>query len=60
VGSKYQNVSTHSTNTTQHKSLGIAEMGDRLTTTDMDQKLGGCAPLGKGELGAYVTQCGQG
>jgi len=40
VGSKYQKVSTHSTNTTQHKSLGIAEMGDRLTTTGMGQRLG--------------------
>jgi len=30
-------------------------MGDRLTTTGMDRKLGGCAPLGKGELGAHVT-----
>jgi len=23
-------------------------------------KIGGCAPLGEGELGPYLTQCGQG
>jgi len=26
----------------------------------MDRKLGGCAPLGEGELGPHLTQCGQG
>ena len=51
---------TYRAKTMQHKSSGIAEMGDRLTTTGMDRKLGGCAPLEKGELGAQVTQYGQG
>jgi len=31
-----------------------------LATTDMGRKLGGCAPLGEGELGPHLTQCGQG
>ena len=32
-----------------------------LAATDMGRKLGGgCAPLGEGELGAHLTQCGQG
>ena len=26
----------------------------------MGRKLGGCAPLGEGELGPHLTQCGQG
>jgi len=25
----------------------------------MGRKLGGCAPVGEGELGAHLTQCGQ-
>jgi len=25
----------------------------------MGRKLGGCAPLGEGELGLHLTQCGQ-
>jgi len=31
-----------------------------LATTGMGRKLGGCAPLGEGELGLHLTQCGQG
>jgi len=31
-----------------------------LATTDIGQKLGGSAPLGEGELGPHLTQCGQG
>ena len=30
-----------------------------MSATDMGRKLG-CAPLGKGELGPHLTQCGQG
>jgi len=29
----------------------------KLATTDIGRKLGGCAPLGKGELSPYLTQC---
>jgi len=29
----------------------------RLATTDISRKLGGCAPLGEGELGPHPTQC---
>jgi len=32
----------------------VAEIGDRLVTIDMGQKLGGCDPLR--ELGAHLTQ----
>jgi len=32
-------------------------MGDRLATIDMDQKLGGCAPFGRGSWVSNVTQC---
>jgi len=31
-----------------YKWSAVAEMGDRLATIDMDRKLGGCAPLGRG------------
>jgi len=34
------------------KCLASAEMGDRLATTDMGQKLGGCAPFGSGGVGS--------
>ena len=37
----------------------VAEMGDRLATIDMGQKLG-TVPLLEGELGPHVTQCGLG
>jgi len=45
-----------------YKSLAVAEMGDRLATVDMGQKVGGgCgAPLRGGELGLHLTQCGLG
>ena len=36
-------------------------MGDRLTTIDTGQKVGGAAvPLSVGELGPHLTQCGPG
>jgi len=32
-----------------------------LAATDMGRKMGeSCAPLGEGELGPHLTQCGQG
>jgi len=31
-----------------------------LATTNMGQKLEGCAPLGEGEPGPHLTQCGLG
>jgi len=34
----------------------VAEMGDRLATTDMDRKWGLC-PFGVGELSPHLTQC---
>jgi len=40
------------------KCSAVAEMGDRLATTDMDRKLGACAVLR--ELGPHLTQCGLG
>jgi len=45
-----------------NKCSAVAEMGDRLATTDMDQNMEGCAPLAEGELGPHLTQCrlGQG
>jgi len=33
--------------------------GSHLVTTDMGRKLGGCAPLGEGQLDPHLTQCGQ-
>jgi len=42
-----------------NKCSALAEMGDHLATIDMGQKWGGCAPLGEGELGPRLTQCGQ-
>jgi len=43
-----------------HKSSAVAEMGDRLATTDVGRKVGGCCalcPFPWGELGPYLTQC---
>ena len=41
--------------------LAVAEMGDRLATTDIGRKWGGAVPLwGGGELRPHVTQCGLG
>ena len=35
-------------------------MGERLATVHNGPKIGGgCAPLGDGELGPHLTQCGQ-
>jgi len=39
-----------------NKCSAVAEMGECLATTDMGQKLEGCAPFG--ELDPHVTQCG--
>jgi len=39
-----------------NKCLAVTEMGDRLATTDMSRKLGGCAPFFEGELGPHLTQ----
>jgi len=36
------------------------DLCSHLAAMDMGRKLGGCAPLGEGELGPYLTQCGQG
>jgi len=36
----------------------VAEIGDRLATTDMDQKVGAVSLLG--ELSPHLTQCGLG
>jgi len=33
----------------------VAEMGDRLATTDMSRKLGDAVPLSVGELGPHLT-----
>jgi len=41
------------------KCSAVAEMGNRLTRTDMGRKLGGCVPFW-GELGTHVIQCGLG
>ena len=38
------------------KSSAVAEMGNRLATVDMGQKVGAAA-LSVGELGPYLTQC---
>ena len=46
-----------------NKSSAVAEMGDRLATRDMSQKVGlGCCAHFPGELGPHQTQCrlGQG
>jgi len=45
--------------TEKNKSSAVAEMGDRLATIDMGQKLGGGVCPG-GELGPYLTQCSLG
>ena len=45
----------------QNKCSAVAEMGDRLATIDIGQKLGELCPFGGGgELGPHLTQCGQG
>ena len=36
------------------------DLSSHLAATDMGRKLGGYAPLGEGELGPHLTQCGQG
>ena len=43
-----------------NKSSAVAEMGDRLATTDMGRKEGAPVPLPGGELGPHLTQCGLG
>jgi len=45
-----------------NKSSAVAEMGDRLATIDMGQKVEAAVPLSMGELGPHLTQCclGQG
>jgi len=45
-----------------NKSSAVADMGDRLATSDMGRKVGGgcCAPFGVEELGPHLTQCGLG
>jgi len=43
-----------------NKCSAVAEMGNRLATIDMGQKLGGCVPFGEGELGPHLAQCGLG
>jgi len=43
----------------KNKSSAVTEMGEPLTTTDMDRKVGDCyARFGAGELGSPLTQCG--
>ena len=42
------------------KSSAVAEMGNRLATIDMGQKVGAAVPLSVGELGPHLTQCGLG
>ena len=40
---------------------GVLDPCSHLAATDMGRKLGeGCAPLGEGELGPHLTQCGYG
>jgi len=42
----------------RRKCSAVAEMGDRLATIDMGQKVGAAVPLfGKGELDSHLTQC---
>ena len=41
-----------------NKSSAVAEMADRLVTTDMGQKVGTAVPLSVGELDPHLTQCG--
>jgi len=36
------------------------DLCSHLAASDMGRKLGGCDPLGEGELGSHLTQCGQG
>jgi len=43
-----------------YKCLAVAEMGDRLATIDVGQKLEGMCPFGEEELGPHLTQCGVG
>jgi len=41
-----------------NKSSAVAEMGDRLATIDMGQKVGAAVPPFRGgELGPHLTQC---
>ena len=40
----------------RNKSSSVAEMGDRLATIDMGQKVGDAVPLSVGELGPHLTQ----
>jgi len=48
--------SRNTSSTTAHKSLAIAEMGDRLATIDIGRKLG-AVPLFFGGTGPHLTQC---
>jgi len=43
-----------------NKSSAVVEMGDRLATIDMGQKVGVCAPFLGGATGPHLTQCGLG
>ena len=43
-------------NTNISQQLSSAEMGDRLATIDMGQKVGAAVPLSVGELGSHLTQ----
>ena len=36
------------------------DLCSHLAATDMDRKLGGCSPVGEGELGPLLAQCGHG
>jgi len=49
------------TSSDDNKHSAVAEMGDRLATIDISQKLGGAVPLfwGRG-LGPHLAQCGLG
>jgi len=43
-----------------NKCSAVPEMGYRLAKIDMGRKWGDCAPFGRGELSAHVTQYGLG
>jgi len=43
-----------------NKSSAVAQMGDRLATTDMNRKLVALCPFGGVEVSPHLTQCDQG
>ena len=50
IASRFHTIGYH-----EHKSSAVAEMGDRLATTDMGRKVGVLCPFPLGELGPHNT-----